>query len=80
MEPKRAIEELPQEIQCERKHIDDEERKIKSLRLHELLTSYDMGQCTDFTGIKLAPMLNVFLRQGYIDEDYYDYISYFMKA
>ena len=77
---KRAIEELPQEIQCERKHIDDEERKIKSLRLHELLTSYDMGQCTDFTGIKLAPMLNVFLRQGYIDEDYYDYISYFYEG
>lgn len=76
---KKAIEELPQEIQCEQKRIDDGERKIKSLRLHELLTSYDMGQCTDFAGIKLAPMLNVFLRQGYIDEDYYDYISYFYE-
>lgn len=77
---KKAIEELPQEIQCERKHIDDEERKIQLLRLHELLTSYDMEQCSDFTDIKLAPMLNVFLRQGYIDEDYYDYISYFYEG
>ena len=76
---KKAIEELPQEIQCERKHIDDEEQKIQLLRLHELLTSYDMEQCSDFTDIKLAPMLNVFLRQGYIDEDYYDYISYFYE-
>ena len=77
---KKAIEELPQEIQRERNRIDDEERKIQLLRLHELLTSYDMEQCSDFTDIKLAPMLNVFLRQGYIDEDYYDYISYFYEG
>ncbi len=74
---KKILEELPQEIKREQRRIDNEERRIKSLRLHQFFTLYDMGQCKAFTNIELEPLQNVFLRRGYIDEDYYDYISYF---
>lgn len=74
---KKALEDLPQEIKQEQGRIDNERRRIKSLRLRELFRLYDMGQCEAFTDIKLEPLQNVFLRRGYIDEDYYDYISYF---
>lgn len=73
---KKAIEDLPKEIKHEQSRITNEERKIKSLRLHELFALYDIRQCKAFTEINLAPLQNVFLRRGYLDEDYYDYISY----
>lgn len=74
---KKALEELPQEIKREQRRIDNEERRIKSLRLREFFRLYDMEQCKAFTDINLDPLQNIFLRRGYIDEDYYDYISYF---
>ncbi|MCM1301227.1 MAG: hypothetical protein NC226_05860 [Bacteroides cellulosilyticus] len=74
--PKKTIEDLPKEIKRELKRINDEERRIKSLRLHEFFALYDMSQCKAFTEINLAPLQNVFVRRGYLDEDYYDYISY----
>lgn len=74
---KKALEELPQEIKREKRRIDNEERRIKSLRLYQFFTLYNMEQCEDFTNIELEPLQNIFLRRSYIDEDYYDYISYF---
>ena len=76
---KKVIEELPDEIERETKRIADEERRVRSLRLHELFALYNTEQSETFVGLKLNPMLNVFLRRGYIDEDYYDYISYFYE-
>lgn len=38
---------------------------------------FKMNECEAFQKIKLAPMMDFFIRRGYIDEDYYDYISYF---
>lgn len=74
---KKQIEELPREIRQEQVHLESEELRIKSAKLAYLLTEYNMEQCDDFTNIKLTPLMKVFLRQGYIDEDYEDYISYF---
>ena len=74
---KKILEEFPHEIKQEQIQIDNEERRIKSLRLREFFRLYDMEQCKAFTDINLEPLQNIFLRRGYIDEDYYDYISYF---
>lgn len=74
---KKILEESPREIEREQRRIDNEKRRIKSLRLSEFFVLYNMEQCKTFTDIKLEPLQNVFLRRGYIDEDYYDYISYF---
>lgn len=76
-ERKKIIEDFPKEIIKEQKNIVYEERRIKSLKLAQLFSAYDFTQCEDFTQIQLEPLMNVFLRRGYIDEEYYDYISYF---
>lgn len=77
--PKKIIEELPKKIAQEQKDIQKEELRIKSMRLTQLFSAYDMEKCKAFTEIELEPLMNVFLRRGYLDEDYYDYISYFYK-
>ena len=59
------------------KQIREDEIKIKSLRISELLRQYDLGEAETYKNIGLSDMQDVFLRLGYIDEDYYDYISYF---
>ena len=76
-ERKKVIEDFPKEIIKERKDIIYKERRIKSLKLSQLLSAFDFTQCEDFTRIQLEPLMNVFIRRGYIDEEYYDYISYF---
>lgn len=76
-ERKKAIEKLPIDITIEQKYIASEERRIKSLKLSQLFSTYDLTLCEDFTRIQLDPLMNIFLRRGYIDEEYYDYISYF---
>ena len=59
------------------RQIREDEIKIKSLRISELLRQYDLGETETYKNIGLSDMQDVFLRLGYIDEDYYDYISYF---
>lgn len=65
------------DIKIEQKQIREDEIKIKSLRISELLRQYDLGEIETYKNIGLSNMQDVFLRLGYIDEDYYDYISYF---
>lgn len=76
---KKIITDLPKEIAQEQKNIQTEEIRIKSMKLAQLFSAYDMENCKAFTEIELEPLMNVFLRRGYLDEDYYDYISYFYK-
>ncbi len=65
------------EIKIEQTQIQREEFQVKSLRISELLRQYDLGETETYINIGLSDMQDVFLRLGYIDEDYYDYISYF---
>lgn len=76
---KKIIADLPKEIAQEQKNIQTKELRIKSMKLARLFSAYDMEKCKAFTEIELEPLMNVFLRRGYLDEDYYDYISYFYK-
>ena len=78
-EKKKIIADRPKEIAQEQKSIQKEEIRIKSMKLTRLFSAYDMEKCKAFTEIELEPLMNVFLRRGYLDEDYYDYISYFYK-
>lgn len=41
------------------------------------MKTYNLGDSELYRGFNLSPLMDVFIRQGYIDEDYYDYISYF---
>lgn len=64
-------------IRNEHRRIQQEKIKVKSLRLKELIKKYKLGENEEFD---LTPMMNVFVRRGYLDEDYYDYISYFYEG
>lgn len=64
----------------ERRRIQQEKIKAKSLRLRELIKKYKLGETNEYKSLGLTPMMNVFVRRGYLDEDYYDYISYFYEG
>lgn len=58
----------------------EQKLSVKSLRLSDLLSYYGCGQLDLYKNIDLSPMQDVFLRRGLIDEEYYDYISYFYEG
>ena len=62
------------------RHIQQEKIKVKSLRLKDLIKKYKLGETEEFKNFGLTTMMNVFIRRGYLDEDYYDYISYFYEG
>ena len=64
----------------ERRRIQQEKIKAKSLRLKDLIKKYKLGETDKYKSFGLTPMMNVFIRRGYLDEDYYDYISYFYEG
>ena len=64
----------------ERRRIHQEKIKVKSLRLKDLIKKYKLGETDKYKSFGLTPMMNVFVRRGYLDEDYYDYISYFYEG
>lgn len=72
-----AIKAAGKVIQKEEKGLQKERLNIQSQKLSHLLKAYNLGDSELYRGFKLDPLKDVFIRQGYIDEDYYDYISYF---
>ena len=51
--------------------------KIRSLTISELCNLYTVQKCNEYKTAELKELENVFIQNGYIGEDYYDYISYF---
>ena len=51
--------------------------KVQTLKLSQLISLYQLGSAQIYKDLNLPPLMDVFIRRGYIDEDYYDYISYF---
>lgn len=72
-----AIKTSDKKIQKEEKELQKEELQIQSLKLNVLIKKYNLGETELYRNMKLSPLMDVFIRRGYIDEDYYDYISYF---
>ena len=54
----------------ERRRIQQEKIKAKSLRLKDLIKKYKLGETNEYKKLGLTPMMNVFVRRGYLDEDY----------
>lgn len=57
--------------------LQEAKRNIQSLKVSQLISKYNLGDTQLYKDIKLEPLMDVFIRRGYIDEEYYDYISYF---
>lgn len=63
-----------------KRQIAKEEREVKSLKLFQILQKYNLQESEEFIELKLPDMVSLFIQRGYIDEDYYDYISYFYEG
>ena len=67
-------------FQQEFKRIQGEKIAVKSQKIQQLVRNYKLSEIQEFKNIGLEPMMNIFIRRGYIDEEYYDYISYFYEG
>lgn len=72
-----AIKILDSEIQDKEIELEKERCQIQSIKLSKLINDYNLGDTEIYKNLNLYPLMDVFIRRGYIDEDYYDYISYF---
>lgn len=50
---------------------------IYSIPIRQLISSVDMQKSKIFKKLKISPLLETLLKEGLIDEDYFDYISLF---
>lgn len=64
-------------FKTEYKRVQLEIIRIKSLLLKDLISKYNLGKSNTYQKLGLSDMQDIFIRLGYIDEEYYDYISYF---
>ena len=76
----KAIRATPQEILEHEASLARQEMEIRSYTLQNLLSLLDLQECKEYMEIGLTPMMDVFLRLGYLNEEYYDYISYFYEG
>lgn len=53
---------------------------ISSLKIKELFENYAIEDIEEYKKLNLPDLIDIFIRRGYIDEDYYDYISYFYEG
>lgn len=72
------ISEKSKQDYISRKRLLDQKRlKITGLTLSQLLKQYkSVRESKLYKSLQLEDMEDVFLKDGFIDEDYYDYISY----
>lgn len=75
-----AIRTPPQSLLEKEQSISHQELEISSCSFKDLYSHFDMQECGEYTKIGLTPMMDVFLRLGYLNEEYYDYISYFYEG
>ena len=75
-----AIRTTPQSILEMEQSILRKELEITSYTFKDLFSHFALEECEEYTQIGLTPMMDVFLRLGYLNEDYYDYISYFYEG
>lgn len=57
-----------------------ERLNISSLKIKELFENYTVDEIAEYQNLALPDLIDIFIRRGYIDEDYYDYISYFYEG
>lgn len=63
-----------------KRNLLSEKLSISSMRIKDFFDKYDVSAIPEYNNIKLPALIEIFLRRGYIDEDYYDYISYFYEG
>lgn len=60
--------------------LTSEKINISSLKINEFFEKYAIDEIEEYKKLSLPDLIDIFIRRGYIDEDYYDYISYFYEG
>ncbi|WP_289198129.1 hypothetical protein [Bacteroides acidifaciens] len=60
--------------------LSSEKLNISSLQINELFDKYAIDEIEEYKNLSIPDLIDIFIRRGYIDEDYYDYISYFYEG
>ena len=77
MKRKEVINDVGCDIEQTLADLELQEEEINNYTLQELLMKFNIDTTEEYKALNLVPMEEMFLRRGYISEDYYDYISYF---
>lgn len=78
LERKKLVEGSITEIDQEIRLVREEENRLRSYKLSDLLTQFpEIKETEEFKNIGLSQLMIHFLQQGYIDETYYDFITVF---
>lgn len=73
----RALNNGTQFLIQQKRKLELSKTKIRSLSISELCDAFKIHETSSFKAIGLAEIEEVFIKYGFIGEDYYDYISYF---
>lgn len=69
-----------EEFKKKREEFNLEKLNVHRYKLRKLVADYKQGVDGLYNSLGLSPMMDVFIRRGFIDEEYYDYISFFYEG
>lgn len=72
-----SLSMLEETFRHRRTQLQNEHLKVQSFTLRTLIGKYKQGDSELYKNLDLSEMMDVFIRRGFLDEEYYDYISYF---
>lgn len=75
-----ALQSSEKEFERKRIQLQKEKLTIYKQKLNTLITNYKLGESKLYKDLGLPEMIDVFIRRGFIDEEYYDYISFFYEG
>lgn len=68
---------LTKNFEIEEYNLRKERLNLEQLSIADLILKYDIEGIKEYQDLGLSPIMNEFIKLGYIDEDYYDYISFY---
>ena len=77
LERLKALQDSASGLRKKKREVEIAKSKIRSLTISELCSSYSVQRNNEYKNAELKELEDVFIQNGYIGEDYYDYISYF---
>ena len=76
----KVLRKSEEEFEKKRARLHRAKLNVQRYKLNTLIGHYKQGNSETYKKIELSEMMDVFIRRGFIDEEYYDYISFFYEG
>lgn len=76
----KILRKSEEEFEKKRARLNRAKLSIHRYKLSTLIRYYKQGDSETYKQVGLSEMMDVFIRRGFIDEEYYDYISFFYEG